>query len=336
MTLGFSIPRTILDRKLLAGFMTGMLTFATMVHACAEEACGLKQYASLDMITLANGEIAVAAEIDGKPVTMAVSVSFPYSYVLESYAPSSDFPRHSLRSVMIILGGKLVYERLTVPSLTLGGARMKNVEMLSSYSGSVEGTEAVGALGVDVLSRFDVEIDFSKRKINLFSPDRCAGKVVYWSDSYAAAPLDLDIGGHPSVQMDLDGKPVKVEFDLESGSGSMGMKTAERIFDINPSNPGVSPLTNPANGKLRGYRFPFKLLSIPGISVSRPDIFLDPGRQDCPGHQTATLWHTIDQCFGTSDVTLGMEELKQLHLYIAYKEKMLYVTPAGAGPEKSP
>src|SRR5579871_1372349 len=100
MTLGFSILRAMLNKKVLAAFAAGPLMFAAMVHAHAEETCGLKQYASLDMTTLANGEIAVAAEIDGKPVTMAVSVSFPYSYVLESYAPSSDFPRHSLRSVM--------------------------------------------------------------------------------------------------------------------------------------------------------------------------------------------------------------------------------------------
>src|SRR5262249_240162 len=154
------------------------------------------------------------------------------SYLLDSYPPSSDFPHRSLRSLAVILAGKVVFERVTVPHLTLGGAGMKNVEMLWSYSGGVAGTEAVGALGVDVLSRFDVELDIQKRKINLFSPDRCPGKAVYWSNSYAAAPLDLDMGGHPSVQMDLDGKPVRVELDLMPGNSAMGLKTAGRIFNI--------------------------------------------------------------------------------------------------------
>jgi hypothetical protein len=54
-----------------------------------------------------------------------------------------------------------------------------------------------------------------------------------------------------------------------------------------------------------------------GVSVVNPDIMLVPD--------------SVSRMHASSDhIVLGMGILRQLHLYIAYHEKELYVTPASA------
>ncbi len=39
----------------------------------------------------------------------------------------------------------------------------------------------------------------------------------------------------------------------------------------------------------------------------------------------------FEQCFhGMPDLTIGLPELKHLHVYIAFRERMIYVTAADA------
>jgi hypothetical protein len=129
----------------------------------------------------------------------------------------------------------------------------------------------------------------------------------------------MDAGSHSTLQMVLDGKPVRVSFTMWTGGARMGMKAAKRIFDIEENSWGVIRSVDASTG-LPLYSFPFKTLSMNGIVISNPKIGLSPEIVEClPPH-----------CLGGSDVSLGTNELKQLHLYFAFKEQVLYVTPADA------
>ena len=68
----------------------------------------------------------------------------------------------------------------------------------------------------------------------------------------------------------------------------------------------------------KSRHYPFKALSFGEVTVTNPAIFLVPDEESAlMGHQS-----------GDQNMIIGMGVLRRLHLYISYKEKKIYVTPA--------
>jgi hypothetical protein len=72
---------------------------------------------------------------------------------------------------------------LDLVSLPIQGTRA----LMVMETATVSAAFPVGILGMDFLSRFDIEPDVTKGKFNLYSQDHCPGQVVYWSDTYASS-----------------------------------------------------------------------------------------------------------------------------------------------------
>ncbi|HEY5049085.1 MAG TPA: hypothetical protein VII49_13805, partial [Rhizomicrobium sp.] len=109
---------------------------------------------------------------------------------------------------------------------------------------------------------------------------------------------------------------------------------AENDFALKPGSPDT-----PAAGLLQGttgtpiYRHRFRSLSLQGIVVHNLTVAVIPDltpNATFGGRGSGTRLAANDEAQGFPDVTLGVDVLKYLHLYIAYKEQMLYVTPAEA------
>jgi len=101
----------------------------------------------------------------------------------------------------------------------------------------------------------------------------------------------------------------------------MSLETARELFGLREDDPRIKFLRKvPINGGADApfYKFPFATLNFGGVAVQNPNINLIP-RANFVGesHEDAQL-------------VLGMSVIRQLHLLVAYKEKMLYVTGAEA------
>ena len=72
------------------------------------------------------------------------------------------------------------------------------------------------------------------------------------------------------------------------------------------------------------------------FAVANPDVVIERrDGKECRPYRPINLY--MGQiCYGTADLNLRDAELKQMHLYLAFKEKMLYATAADAPPPKSP
>jgi hypothetical protein len=314
--LGCTRYRGVLMNKWLL-FATAMLLSGA---AHAGEKCALHQLGVLNLKERAGGAPTIPVLIDGKPQAMAIDVSDPNSFLTTDYGDAQNFDR---AVIPVQRDGHLFIPKnpsYLVTDFMIGNIHGTKVPMHRFERPNDFDDDIVGEVGADILSGFDMEVDLKNGRVILFSQDHCPGDVVYWTKSeYAAIPLDIDPAGHSSIQMKLDGKTVSVAFELAATGAFMSMKTAKRIFDIDENSEGVTPITEGSSDGPR-YRFPFKALSINGISISNPKVDLDPSRIEC----------RLPHCFGGSDLYLGVEELKYLHLYFAFKEKMLYVTPADA------
>jgi len=72
--------------------------------------------------------------------------------------------------------------------------------------------------------------------------------------------------------------------------------------------------TSAINGAVRQtFSYPFKTIDFAGVAVTNPHILV-----------------LSDRDFPPKELLLGSDVLRQLHLYISYKEHKIYVTPATA------
>src|SRR5262249_10194662 len=152
-----------------------------------------------------------------------------------------------------------------------------------------------------------------------------------WTDDYAKVPFNKDPSGDFAFDMRLDGKHLAVQFLAAAGTASMDMRVAKRIFDVDEESPGMQKLQDDAAGD---YRYPFKSLALEGVAIANPAIVLWRREgKECRAYHPLDVYPT-GVCFGVADLYLRDAELSQMHLYFAFKEKVLYATPADAPPPK--
>lgn len=339
------MPLTWGDRMKI--FLAAMLAFSLVsLSAQADEGCGLKRHASLPMTMLPDGSLAIPATIDGRDVMFSLSFGGT-SFLYKPFAEGQSLKKLSMpEGVALTMGGEQVTSRFSVPELKIGQITAHNVAFYALAQRMPPSPGIAGQIGPDILSTFDIEYDFAAMTMKLFSQDHCPGQVVYWADGYASVPLNMDNGSDPSVEMQLDGHPVSVGFFSHAGHAWMALATAKRIFGLTENAPDVTPVLG-SDGKPVAYRYPFKALAADDLSIGHPQIDLNPRIGDClPGvrYQGASAVPTfrnqfgssrdnldsVHECFGVSEVNLGLDELRKLHLFFAFKEKTLYLTGASA------
>jgi len=219
---------------------------------------------------------------------------------------------------MMLGGGIPLSQTVATHTLRLGRLSADRFRFVVAPS-QVLSPDTMGMLGPDIMGAYDVEIDFAGGKLNIFSQDHCPGQVVYWTQSpYAAVPMKLDSDRHITIPVVLDGKALTAVADTGAARSFMNLDVAKAIFGLDEKNPalkslGVVGINNVAATQL--YRYPFQSLTFEGIQIHNPDIAITKGS---------------DADKGEPDLLIGIGVLRQLHLYIAYKEQMLYLTPAEA------
>ncbi len=292
---------------------------ANCTSVVANAACQLSRLASLDIRTLPDGLITVPVKIDGKPANMLVDTG--------SFAP-------------MITGAKadeLGLERTTRQvdlAETLGSGRISQFVFGKTYEiGDIPGSnpgflvlpdssfalEADGILGADTTNMYDMELDFEGGKVNIFTHTLCGDETVYWTKGAATAlPFTLDEGHHLLVDLELDGQTVRAWVDTGAATSVMSLELASKLFGLTPANPKMKSLGRLAiNGgtAMESYYYPFTGLSLSGLTVRNPQILILPAEAD-RGRIIA------------GKMLLGMDVLRQLHLYVAYRDRVIYLSGA--------
>jgi hypothetical protein len=199
-------------------------------------------------------------------------------------------------------GGRVDAKVVDIAQLGLG--RMKGKDFtLFVETGYLN---ADGILGGDFLYFFDLDFDFANAKLSLVSPDHCPGRVTYWtSGNYGVVPFQLE-QNHIMIKVQLDGQEINAALDTGAADTVMSLERASDAFDLDKD-------------KLRkSHHYPFKTLSFGEVNVNNPAIALYPDAESgVMGHHASDL-----------QMIIGMGVLRRMHLYISYKEKQIYVTPA--------
>lgn len=242
--------------------------------------------------------------------------------------------RHGNFEMINVSGG--VSSQFTETSFELGNLKADDVAFVLMPDSEMLGDNKnyIGLLGSDILKHYDVSIDFGTDKFDLLSQDHCEGKVVYWAaPAVAVVPIRVLRSGEIVLPVTLDGKTVYATLDTGASSSTLAQDAVESDFGLKLGSPDT-----PAGENLFGkknehtYAHTFKTLDFEGIAISNPHFEIIPDMMRNSFENTPRTGSHIpnpDNAIHPSKMLLGMDILRHLHIYIAYKEEKLYVTPAG-------
>ena len=189
--------------------------------------------------------------------------------------------------------------------------------------------DIAGVLGPGILRFYDVAVDFGARTFSLISPDHCQGKVVYWpAQTVAIVPMEvLKASGHIVVPVTLNGRSINAMLDTGAYTTVLSLSTAENDFSIH------LPFMHRFQHHLMPYQHSFASLDFGGVSVANPVIEILPDLGRSPRLPSVTGTRFVDgETERLPDMLIGMDILRHLHIYIAYREQKLYVTSASISP----
>ncbi len=331
-----------------SALLAAMLALAAATPVLAEETCGpLKGVASLPLIPDRAGlRAAVEVSINGQESLMLLDTGAFATSVTPKIADELKLPRsRSGMEIRDVLGNDsneiARIEQLGVGRLTAGNAwvyvlpdaQESQYEAHSTSSASLP-TSLAGIFGSDFLRPYDLDLDFAANKMHLISKDHCDGKVIYWRpEVYAIVPFELNKSGGILFSMMLDGTEISVLLDTGASGSFMRADVARRLFHLEGPAQGEAVQTPVLNNEnVEGlFVHRFDTLATDGFAIQHPLVAIYP---DVESSRIGAEQAWYDKQFGTRepDLILGMRELRQLHVYIAYGEHKLYLSPAGPPP----
>ncbi len=188
-----------------------------------------------------------------------------------------------------------------------------------------------GIFALDYLLKYDADVDFGTDKLNFFSQNHCAGRVVYWqSPAVAVLPMTVDSDFHILVPVVIDGQQFDALIDSGATITTLRSDVAESKLHLT-----LGDSDTPKSGTLSGpsaattYRHVFKSLTFCDVAVTNPRVTI-----------IAQERGTVDDRMGVHPgpltgpiAVIGMDVLRKLHIYMAFKESKLYISAASEHPQ---
>lgn len=320
-------------RNIFAAMISIMTLLAPI--AAAEECKPLKRYGTIPFEPDEIAHIYLPASVNGFQTHFMLDTGAYWSIIRGDVAKHLNLTvKKSYNVVMHDASGALIDTLTVVPDFKLGQMGFGAAEFfIGGLDQNTPMDGNAGVVGQNLFTQVDIDLDNANHKFSLFSQDHCPGEGVYWADeavilsyrrdrssmnqttSRIRKSVDKNQIDEPIVSAELQGKPVTVLFDTGASFTAMDLDHARSVFGITPASPGVELDTKVYVGsgaQVQTYKYVFRELTISGIRFENVPVLLGD--------------------FGnTAQVILGMHEMKQLHIYFAFKEGKIYVTAANAG-----
>jgi hypothetical protein len=192
-----------------------------------------------------------------------------------------------------------------------------------------------GEIAQDMLQPYNVDVDFAAGVLKMYAKDpqksSCPGPKG-WTPTARAEMRNK--GWHLHIPVTLDGHTYDAIFDTGSRHTIMRLPVARRDFGLDADSPGMRsyPAIN-GDAMLNGHLRHFTKMSFGGMTIDQPEILIVPDRLNkradrSPMARNRTHFHNEDLIL--PELSLGMDVLKHLHLFLSFGEQALYVAPADA------
>jgi hypothetical protein len=328
-------------------------------------ACGpLQEIASLKMSLLPDGSrVSVPLTINGKLVNLLVDTGTGMSSLTKPAATMLDVRKRDSQAVHLVdKDGAKVNGYYIADSFQLGKLTAKDIPFLQDID--AQDTRIGGAMGPDLMVRYDVEMDFGEQKLSYFSQDHCPAHILHWSsDAVTQVPISVRERARDYPPAMLPGAALDMPQNIlqgmiaRAGASILGTDIRTKVmldgheFTANIDT-GLDNST--INSKAAQDYFGVMLEDRkPDAPAARPDQHAQAGVEAVTVTASRQQHRFHNLTFGgvtvvnplfvvkpvpmgvrkagdpaTPDITIGMNVLRKLHLYFAFGEHMLYVSAA--------
>jgi len=337
--------------QVVVGSLAILLPSLLQSPAWAEDCGPLKQIASLDMTVGTAGRYLVPVSINDTPQRMLLATAGSITSLRQDAVTVMGLhPIDGSHIKLLSSNGKASQDYVQV-DFRMGAIHDPGLQTIVSPDQGRGLPPFAGALAGDFLSLYDVEMDFAGRKLNFFSKDHCPAHVLYWNPTAVAVlPISLQMptaedsrtgfrryvyrGSQINVPVTIDDKSFEAAVNTASLTSTMSMNTAKFIFGVTADSPGAVPLGSvDGNPDHKAFSYVFPTLTFDTVTVTNAKFTIYPnlvGSRD-PNNtsRTDTRVSRIDDNIA-GDISIGLDVLRKLRLFVAYSELKLYVTPASA------
>jgi hypothetical protein len=326
-----------LMRARLAFCVLSMLPAIAAAHAA--DCPAPRILASVELIAQKNGTVLVPVTVAGTPRYFSLGTASPMSTITPALASELGLVREHSGVTMINTAGRDTNRIATAPDFAIGGLKGRNIPFFVEpeppqeavgNQGDAAGPSRAGTLGEEFLRGYDVDLDFAAGRMNLISRDHCDGRILFWkSELMTKVPMSVTDDNKIFLEMTLDGHRLDTILSTNTAHTAINRKVAKTVYDVDGDAPGNEPAGRLNDTPLYAHRF--GSLAAGGLAVSNPRIVLlpdlvqDDARHLHPLRSNRRLDLREPRL---PDLLLGMSTLSQLHLYIAYGERALYISPA--------
>jgi predicted aspartyl protease len=316
---------------------TLLLPAMNTAPAAAAACGGLQIIDSLEMTPLPSGRPAIKVTIADTPRTMLIDTGGAVSSVTQQTVQELGLTQIQNGRGLRGVNGAFTSVLARLPSIAIGRLQQANALYYVLPNSDASGTaEFDGILGGEFFKQYDADLDFTSGKLNLFLQDHCAGQVVYWAPVAAVVPFTLNASNHITFRVELDGKRIQAMLDTGASNTVLNLTDARRTFAVDVSAADVEKVGELTGGYTASiYRRRFKTLAFEGVTIDNPMIVLMPDMMNGTVIATPQTGSLISgDRSGLPSLILGMSTLSRMHVYIAYKERKLYIT--SASPQGAP
>lgn len=306
----------------LAALLSALVMSLATAAGAANTQC-LQRLASVPMEWSDQGIPHIPVTINGKEAQFFVDSTADFGYISASAARKLGIPEEHDRSDP--RGEWVVAHRLEIGGTDQtrpGGTRFRVLDDVTIPN------EIAGFLNTNDLTRVDVDLDYGAKKFGLFKSSNCSeSDTVFWTKG-PAIRLPFRRGlivseASPTFRVimtkgTLDNKAVNVVVNTGNPFTEMDLALARRSFGAERINSGLSPIPRPhfpwqAKDETATYfSHSFKLLTINALTINDPEVLL------------------VHSLAFNHDLMVGNSILSKFHIFIAYTQGVMYVTPADA------
>lgn len=190
-----------------------------------------------------------------------------------------------------------------------------------------------GLLTAGMFSAYDINLDFGGKKFSFLTATSCTdpNQIAYWPHEVVATiPMTIE-NGKITVPVTIQGHQIDAIIDTGSDHTVMRRAVAERLFDLKTGD--MTPDGDARDGAgERIYQHTFPQIAFGGIFANNVPARIQANSMVHKLDKEPTLGSRAQFSSGVGeripDLALGMDVLRQLHLYVAFAQGKLYVTPA--------
>ena len=322
-------------KSLICGAILCLL-LSPVAHASDSPACKLTRVTNLDMTLDKYGRPIIPVTINGAAKMALVDTGGAFSSMTDNTVRELNmravlFPMHNV----VYIDGTSPTEMTYTEYFAAGKLNLATKGVYFAVKEPPHGDDAFDAtLSSDIMHLFDVELDFPSGKFQLFLQGNCGDDSVHWTNAPHAVLLfetnkvDWDTtyrhmlapGSHTNAiqspdwhmmaRATLDGEIVDVILDTGAKTSTMTLEDAKDVIH-GPDAKNLKPVDDRS-----AYIYPFKTLTLGDITINNPQIEILTAKPD----RVSTLGQIRPK------LRLGAPVFRQLHLYISYKDKKIYLT----------